>query len=222
MRSPSARLRELAQLARDDADALREILRDDAGPLGAALGVPEHELRALAERGDDDARLGVRRILDHLRRQSIERQAAEREQRAVTAAQELALTARWFDVGVELDPRLMLGDLLADGSKPWIALMVDGADVVVSRARLRRAASALRPFQDLHAFVDPQALRLRWRGGRGGLNFRSQAAHVHDESLLLRVVIERPKMQPGEALYRPTPVRASSKWLTDAFAEFVG
>jgi hypothetical protein len=50
----------------------------------------------------------------------------------MTAGHELALTACWLDVGVELDPRLLLGDLLADGGRPWIGLLVDGVDVVVS------------------------------------------------------------------------------------------
>ncbi len=222
MPSPSAKLRELAILVRDDADALREVLRDDAGPLGAALDVPAHELRALAERGDDDTGRSVRLILDHVRRQTTARQAAERERRAMIAAHQLAITARWLDVGVELDPRLLLGDLLADGGRAWIGLLVDGVDVVVSRARLRRAAAALRPFTDLRAFIDTQALGLRWRGGRGGLNFRSQAAQVSDESLVLRAVLERPRVQPVEVLHRPRSVRQSTTWLADVIAEFAG
>lgn len=221
MPGPRAKLRDLALLARDDADALRDALRADAGCLGVALGVPEQELRALAEDEQGGTR-GVLRILDHVRRQAIDRQALEREQRALTAAHQLVVTAHWLDVGVELDPRVLLGDLLADRGKPWIGLLVDGAHVIVSRARLRRAALALRPFADQSAFVDTQALRLRWRGGLGGLNFSSQAGHVRGESQVLRVVLERPKAQPVESLHRPRPLCPSNTWLADVVSELVG
>lgn len=222
MPSPRTKLRELTLLARDDGHALRDALRGDAADLGEALGVSEQDLRALAEREDVDAGRSVLRILDHVRRQTVERQAAERERRALKAAHQLALTARWLDVGAELEPRVLLGDLLADGAKPWVTLAVDGCDVVVSRARLRQVASALRPFRDLRAFVDTQALRLRWRQGLGGLNFRSQAAQVRDESSVLRVVLERPRARTVEALDRPRPGRSTNTWLVDVVAEIVG
>jgi hypothetical protein len=220
---PSARtkLRELAILARDDADALRDTLREDAEFLGAALGVSQHELRALAERDDANAGDRVRRLLDHARRHSTDQGSMARERRATSAARELGLTARWLDVGAEIDPRILLGDLLADGSKPWIGFMVDGADVIVSRATLRRAAIALKPLPEVRGFIDAQALRLRWRAGRGGLNLRAQASDIRDPALVLRVVLERPRAQPAPVV---TPTRPSARpppWLADVIAELV-
>lgn len=221
---PSARtkLRELAILAREDADALRDTLREDAEFLGAALGVSHHELRALAESGDTNASDRVRHLLDHARRHLIDQGSSERERRAMAAARELGLSARWLDVGAELDPRILLGELLVDGSKTWIGFLVDGAEVVVSRATLRRASIALRPFAQVRGFIDGQALRLRWRAGRGGLNLRARGSDVTDQALVLRVVLERPRVQPVPTV---SPRRSCAKppsWLADVIAQLVG
>lgn len=222
MASPRTKLRELALLARDDVDALRDTLREDAGSLGAVLGVSDTELVSLAERADGDVSKRVLAILDHVRRHAVAQNGTERERRAFAAARELALGARWLDAGAELDPRIVLGELLVDGSKPWVGFLVDGAEIIVSRARLRGAALAMRPFCDLRALVDEQALQLRWRRGLGGLNFRSQAAEVRDASLTVRVVIERPRVQPAPVVFRPRPRPTAPCWLTDALAELIG
>lgn len=217
MASTTARLRELALIA-DDADALRDALRDDAGCLGAALGVSDRELLELSGHADVCDR--VRRLLDQTRRRTAIAHSAERERRSVEAAGRLVTGARWLDAGVELDPRVLLGDLLADPLRPWLGLVVDGSDVVIARARLRRVALALRPFPDVRASADSRTLRLRWREGRGGLNLHTQAAHVHDDSLVLRVVLERPAVQRVIAVEaRPTAKRT---WLSDVLAEVAG
>ena len=217
MPSATTRLRELAWIA-DDADALRDALREDAGCLGAVLGLSADQLEKLATRDDIVDRF--RHLVAGARHRDAALRHHGRSQRALAAAERLVAGARWLDSGVELEPHVLLGDLLADATRPWLSLVVDGRDVVVSRSRLRRAAVALRPFGDVRALADSQALRLRWRGGRGGLNFTSQGAHVHDDSLLLRVVLDRPVPQPVE---RCQPcVRERQSWLTDVLAEVVG
>jgi len=216
---PSAmnRLRDVALLT-GDADALRDALRKDDGGLGAALGVSVDQLRELSSRRDVSDRL--RDLVLRARHREAALRDDGRRERALVAAERLVAGVRWLDAGVELEPRVLLGDLLADTAKPWLSLVVDGSDVVVSRARLRRAALALRPFGDTRALVDSQALRLRWRGGLGGLNFNSQVQHVRDDSLVLRVVLSRPAAQPAKCA---RPRRADRRgWLTDVLTEVVG
>lgn len=217
MASATTRLRELALVA-DDAEALRDALRDGAGCLGAALGVSAVQLEELVRR--DDVVDRFRRLVVRARHREAALRDDGRSRRALAAAERLVAGARWSDGGVELSPQVLLGDLLADSAKPWLSLEVDGSDVVVSRSRLRRAALALRPFGDVRALADSQALRLRWRGGRGGLNFTSQAAHVHDHGLVLRVVLDRPVSQPVERCRPRQPERQS--WLTDVLADVIG
>lgn len=217
MSSATTRLRELALIA-DDADALRDVLREHAERLGGALGVSADQLEELARRDDISDRF--RHLVVRARqREAVLREDGRRE-RALGAAAQLVSGARWLDAGVELEPHVLLGELLADAAKPWLGLMVDGGDVVLCRARLRRAALALRPFRDVCAFADSRALRLRWRGGRGGLNLTSQAQHVHDDSLVLRVVLERPVTQPVTRAQRRPPERQG--WVGDVLAEVVG
>ncbi len=217
MASATTRLRELARIA-DDAEALRDALRDDAGCLGTALGVSADRIEELASRDDFAGRF--RQLVAGARRRQAALRDEGRSQRALAAAERLVAGARWLDAGVQLEPHVLLGDLLADAAKPWLSLVVDGSDVVISRARLRRAAVALRPFGDVRALADSLALRLRWRGGRGGLNFNSQPHHVRDDSLLLRVVMDRPVIQPVERVLRPMAGRKG--WFADVLAEVVG
>jgi hypothetical protein len=217
MASATTRLRELALVA-DDAEALRDALREDAGCLGAALGVSAVQLEELAQR--DDVVERTRRLVVRARHHEALRRAHCQSNRALVAADRLVAGARWLDSGVELEQQVLLGDLLADTARPWLGLLFEGSDVVVSRPRLRRAALALRPFGDVRALADSQALRLRWRGGRGGLNFTSQAAHVHDHGLVLRVVLDRPVSQPVERCRPRQPERQS--WLTDVLADVIG
>ncbi|MFO0564308.1 MAG: hypothetical protein U0263_01525 [Polyangiaceae bacterium] len=217
MPSATTRLRELARIA-DDAEALRDALREDAGCLGEALGVSAEQIDELAQR--DDVVAHFRRLAVRARHQEALLRADVQARRALAAADRLVAGARWLDSGVELEPRVLLGDVLADTARPWLALRVDGSDVVISRARLRRAALALRAFQDVRALADSQALRLRWRGGRGGLNFSSQGGHVHDGTLVLRVVLDRPVTRPAQRA-RPS-VPAHQSWLNDVFADVIG
>lgn len=217
MPSATTRLRGLPWIA-DDADALRDALREDAGCLGAVLGLSADQLEKLATRDDIVDRF--RHLVAGARHRDAALRHHGRSQRALAAADRLVAGARWLDSGVELEPHALLGDLLADATRPWLSLVVDGRDVVVSRSRLRRAAVALRPFGDVRALADRLALRLRWRAGRGGLSFNSQAHHVHDDSLLLRVVIDRPVMQPVDRVL--PPVAGRKGWFADVLAEVVG
>lgn len=217
MSNATTRLRELALIA-NDADALQDALREHAGCLGAALDVSADQFRELASR--DDIIDQFRQLVARARQREAVLRDDGRRARAGAASERLVSGARWLDAGVELEPHVLLGELLADAAKPWLNLMVDGSDVVISRARLRRAALALRPFSDVRAFADSQALRLRWRCGRGGLNLTSQAQQVHDDSLVLRVVLDRPVAQPVKRAQRRPPERQS--WFGHVLAEVVG
>ncbi len=219
---PAAKQRELSLLVRDDVEALRSVLLEEAGSLGAVLGVPSQQLEALAAAGVGEVRRGVTELLETSRRCRTRALMAHGAGAASRAAERLALTARWSHSGVELDPATVLRPLLSDRTRPWVAFQVDGEAVVVRRATLKRAAAALRPFGDVRVLVTADALRLRWRRGVGGLDLRSQAGHAQDESLVLRVVLERPAAQPVQALPRPQASRSTRSWLGEVIAELTG
>jgi hypothetical protein len=131
-------------------------------------------------------------------------------------------TARQGEHGVDLDAALLLGPVLADRAK-YISFHVGGAEVPVEQARLLRARKALRPFRDIAASIDPEALRLRWRQGRGGLFLRPQSVSPADRDRVLHVVVERPAPPAPMALpaaLEPTTVARPrpGAWIRDVLA----
>ncbi len=145
------------------------------------------------ERDDADLALQLAPAIGQYKRHVAHDQAGERGARAERAARALAGSARHRLERVELDPAILLGDLLADGSKKYIGFELTGVRVVVARQLLLRARMALRPFPDVTATIDEKGLRLGWRGGRGGLHFRPQLEERGAAVLLvdLRVPVQR-------------------------------
>jgi hypothetical protein len=108
-------IRELVILARDgDAHAIREALaRNGEGLSALSLNGKRHRL---AELGDGELLMVVRHALHQhkLGLDAARKSAAKRRSRE--AVEQLVTTARWNCDHAELDPGLLLGDVLADGS----------------------------------------------------------------------------------------------------------
>lgn len=126
------------------------------------------------ERDDAELALQLAPSVGKYKRRVAHDQAGERGARAERAARALAALAHHRVERVELDPALLLGDLLADCSKKYIRFELTGVRIVMARHLLIRARVALRPFADVTATIDEKGLRLGWRGARGGLHFRPQ------------------------------------------------
>lgn len=164
--------------------------------LVARLGVPVD-----LSRDDADVALQLARAIGRHKRTTADSKAGEHAVRACAAARQLVETSRRRIDLVELDADLLLGALLADGSRRYIAFEVPGARVPVLRVALVRARAPLRNFIDVAAYVDERGLHLRWRGGHGGINFRPQ---VEERGALVLEVDLRP--QPPRRPQLPRPI----------------
>jgi len=112
-------LRQLAALAKSEQDPkeLEQFLRVHSAGLSQVLRLSGAELLALVD--IDPAARGR-----HVQKLIREGHAAHKQQRvelnqnlALAAATMLSGLARWHDDCVELDPRIVLGNLLRDGTK---------------------------------------------------------------------------------------------------------
>lgn len=130
------------------------------------------------ERDDAELALQLAPAVGHYKRSAARVHASERASRAEEAARLISARARHRDGRVELAPDLLLGALLVDSSRRYVAFNLVETRVLVSRQVLSRARSALLGFPDLSAYVDDRGLHFVWRGGRGGLNLLPQAQEV--------------------------------------------
>ena len=122
---------------------------------------------------------------------ALQAKARARARRARAAAARSHAAARRLGASVvidgtaELDMSLVLGDLLRHPTARTIGFRFFGElPLCFSKQKLRTVARTIGAFRDLRCSVDKDALRFRWRHGRGGLNLtplRSAAT----ESLLL-------------------------------------
>jgi hypothetical protein len=113
------------------------------------------------------------------------------QNRALEAAARLASLAQWRDDEVELDRRVVFGELLSDSTKMAVRFDVEDLVVVtVMRTKLKQASRNL-GFADLRCFVDGDGLNFRWRNGRGGLLLVNQSLPPKHQQSFLAVVIPR-------------------------------
>ena len=153
----------------------------------------------LLDRDGDDADLALQLApaIGKCKRRVARDRVEERGARAERAAQELAASAQHRLGRVEVDPAILLGDLLADGSKKYVAFELTGVRVVMLRFLLLRARAALRGFSDVAACIDERGLHLTWRHGRGGLNLRTQLEERR--AAVLVVDLRAPARRTSEA-----------------------
>ena len=88
-----------------------------------------------------------------------------------------------------LDTDLLLGDVLADRQRKYIAFNGEAFTVAVERDTLARAAMVRRIYLDVAACVDADGLHVRWRGGRGGYNWKPRFVAPADRERVLTVAL---------------------------------
>ncbi len=207
-RDPLRGLQQLLRVPEEGAANIGAFLFANAEQLAPALGSSPDDLRASADMPDEvvaprvTARLARRRELDQ------ERERQEDSEVALRAAASLGATVRWTEHGAVLDTDLLLGDVLADRRKKYIAFTGEGFTTAVERDTLARTASLRRVFIDVAAYVDAEGLHVRWRGGRGGYNWKARFVAPIDRERVLtiemrpptRAVVHRPGAWLGELL----------------------
>jgi hypothetical protein len=110
--------------------------------------------------------------------------------------------------GAVLDTDLLLGDVLADREKKYIIFNGDDFTTAIERDTLVRTTSLRRMFIDVAAYVGVAGLHVRWRGGRGGYNWKPRfVAPVDRERVVtvelrppVRAAVPRPGAWLGELL----------------------
>lgn len=191
-------IRELSRLVRHPDMQCHNIglhLRAHAAVLGPALALDEHVLQGMSDQPDHllapKIEVALRRLKDRLAAQEAEVDEA----RARAAARELAARARWNSGGTELDPAVLLGDLLVDRSVKYVGF--DFADMVVAveRKKLVATVRVISSKPDLIAFVDTNGLHVRWNHGRGGLNWHPQQVLPGEHDRVLHVPLRRPPLR---------------------------
>jgi len=202
-------LRELARLAHSPepgSNNLGEYVADNATELAQVLGVDPRWLEAARATDDKEVVSRIRQLLARARDQHVQQDLERRRQRSLEAAERLGATATWTDLGAELDADLVLGELLADRTKKWVAFTTDHAvATIIPRHLLAATAPLRRTHIDVACWVDSQGLHFRWRGGRGGYDWRSHqvhpslAEHVLAVPLRPRTVITVPERRRGGA-----------------------
>lgn len=167
---------------------LGEFVANNACELARVFAVDAVDLQTARAIGDAELAPHVVALLRRQQDQAVVQEAERRRERSLRAATQLGTTARWAHVGAVLDVDLLLGELLADRSKKWVSFREPSGFVVTVPIHLIAAA---RPLQRLHiglaACVDSQGLHLRWRGGRGGYNWRPHDVHRSLEERVLTV-----------------------------------
>ena len=112
---------------------------------------------------------------------------SRRRERSIAAAIRLGQTARWTELGAELDVDLLLGEVLADRALRWVTFAGEKLSVTIPRHLIAATASVARQHLDLAAFVDEHGLHFRWRGGKGRYNWRPLAPRPGLEAQVLAV-----------------------------------
>jgi hypothetical protein len=183
-------LKELALLLRvpePDSTNLGDYLASNAEALAPFLNATPANLRSTAALRDEDVAPGLRHRLEGMSRSVEEDRRARAAARGARAAATLGATARWTEYGAVLDVELLLRDVLADRTKKYIVFQGTGVDVPASRKTLVQVASLRRLHIDLVAFVAGDGLHFRWKGGRGGYNWKPQVVHPADADRVLTV-----------------------------------
>ena len=183
-------LRELARLVRHaegDGKNIGAYVVEHACELAHVLRASTRELVEVSIERDGAVAARLRPRLELALEREHRLQRARQVERARLAAVSVALTARSFELGIVLDVDIVLGDLLADRATKYVTFAAIDARVVVPVAMMRRARYLRRLYVDLACFVSERGLALRWKAGRGRLNFyavEQPAGHEHETILV--------------------------------------
>jgi len=209
-RDPLRELQQLLRVPEDGAANIGAFLCEHAEALAPELGSSAEDLRASADMPDEVVAPRVRVRLARRREMDQERKAAEDAEVAMRAATTLGRTVRWTEQGAVLDADLMLGDVLADRERKYIAFKGEDFAVAIERDTLARAAMVRRIYIDVAACVDAEGLHVRWRGGRGGYNWKPRFVVPADRGRLLTVELQPPVR---------AAVRRPGAWLQEVLGE---
>jgi len=171
----------LAKCNSEEQHEIREYVHENVYDLARDFCVTTSSIVTALENVQDDAALAVR-LLETIRRsEAMQRdlRKANRAKAAQASADALASMARWDGEKVHLD----MASLLASTLTKRDDLLVFGCGeftVAVYQAPLFDLAKLRR--RDLTAFVDAEALHVRWK--TGGLKLRSQA-DAHAERIVM-------------------------------------
>ena len=187
-------LRELFALVRTSepgSNNIGEYLAANAEELAPFLNATPANLRSTAALRDEDVTPGLRHRLEGISRSVEDDRRTRSVDRAARGAITLGATARWTAQGAVLDVDVLLRDVLADRTKKYVAFEGAPGIVTIRRSTLAQVASLPRIHIDLVAFVDAEGLHFRWKGGRGGYNWRPQVVHPADADRILTVFLRR-------------------------------
>jgi hypothetical protein len=217
-------VRELALLMRapePGSHNLGEFVANHADDLAQALDADPHKLALARALADEEFLPHITRLLERARDRRSRDDLDRRRERSIAASIRLGQTARWTELGVELDVDLLLGEGLADRMRKWIAFEGEGLSVSVPRHLIAATRLVARQHLDLAAYVSERGLHFRWRGGKGRYNWRSQAvrpgleAHVLTVPLAPKVV---PVVMPEPRVERRRRVAGATEVLPDVTA----
>jgi hypothetical protein len=183
-------VRELALLVRapePGTSNLGEFVANHADELAQALDADPHKL-ALARALDDGEFLPhITRLLEQARRRRGRDDLNRRRERSIAAAIRLGRSARWTELGAELDVDLLLGEVLADQIRKWVTFEGEGLTVTIPRHLIAATRLVARQHLDVGAYIDEHGLHFRWRAGRGRYNWRPHVPRPGLEAHVLTV-----------------------------------
>jgi hypothetical protein len=206
-------LRELAVLLRAPEPGTTNLtshVAEHAELIGEELQLPPKYLRALAGQDDEHVAPRLRRWLETAEASALESRRARRAERSLRAAALLGDSVRWTELGGELDVDTLLGDLLADKTRKYIVFNLPSSNVAIETRALAQVGWLRRIFIDLAAWVDEDGLHFRWRGGRGGFNWRPQIVASHQRHRVIEVSL-RPSVR--------VPAAGRGAWLGEVLRD---
>ena len=196
----------LVKVAGPDASGtLGPFLRDHARDIARELDIAEETLVEASGSSDEHVYPALVTALREWRERRGERRDAELAEKARCAAERLGATAIWNDTWAELRRDLLFGDVLVDASKKYVRFASDDLDVAIHRRKLFDTARVVNRFRGVTVFVDARGLHIRWREGRGQLNFLPQLVLPRDHDHVLVVPLARKKDLNGLAFIPASP-----------------
>ena len=152
-------------------DEVRAFMSENAELVAGLFGVPVTTITNAVATLPDDADL-VRKTLNTIKSKIEKAREAKKDAKVSTAqasATALGSVAFWIDEAVHFDLQSLLASCLTNG-KEWLVFQgADGFEVAICMEQLLKLARLDR--EDQTAFVDRQGMHVRWREGRGQLNF---------------------------------------------------
>jgi len=204
----------------DGTEELNELVQEHGNAIAGALGISTKQLESICKALPMDRTVKVRVALRRFRERHAESLRRQAQNLSIAAADMLVGLSRWHPERVDVDPRIVLGTLLADRQRKAIRFDLEGrSSVIILREKLKEAGRAL-PFSDLRCFIDDRGLNFHWHGGRGGLVLVSQSVEKFESNAVLTVEFPKPRPKAKPSLVPVSPITPSPAWLGDVLMEF--